>query len=233
MDSFGFLKVAAAVPHVRVGDCDFNAERMAAMADEAAQRGVEIVAFPELALTAYTCGDLLLQPALLDAADEALARLVRDTRKLPLTMIAGAPLRHAQTLYNCAVVFTQGAHTGRRPPKPISPTIRNSTRTAGSHRAQASPKRRSPSGAGCGFRRRPHVRGQRHGVRRGAVRRPLDGSAALVAHGTQRREGDLQPLGIARGRRQARLPAAARSATVGTHDRGLCLLLGRLRRIID
>lgn len=51
MDSFGFLKVAAAVPHVRVGDCDFNAERMAAMADEAAQRGVEIVAFPELALT--------------------------------------------------------------------------------------------------------------------------------------------------------------------------------------
>ena len=69
MDSFGFLKVAAAVPHVRVGDCDFNAERMAAMADEAAQRGVEIVAFPELALTAYTCGDLLLQPALLDAAD--------------------------------------------------------------------------------------------------------------------------------------------------------------------
>ena len=122
MDSFGFLKVAAAVPHVRVGDCDFNAERMAAMADEAAQRGVEIVAFPELALTAYTCGDLLLQPALLDAADEALARLVRDTRKLPLTMIAGAPLRHGQ-----------------------SPTIRNSTRTAGSHRAQASPKRRSPS----------------------------------------------------------------------------------------
>ena len=71
MDSFGFLKVAAAVPHVRVGDCDFNAERMAAMADEAAQRGVEIVAFPELALTAYTCGDLLLQPVLLDAADEA------------------------------------------------------------------------------------------------------------------------------------------------------------------
>ena len=144
MDSFGFLKVAAAVPHVRVGDCDFNAERMAAMAEEAAQRGVEIVAFPELALTAYTCGDLLLQPALLDAADEALARLVRDTRKLPLTMIAGAPLRHAQTLYNCAVVFTQGRILGVVP-KTYIPTIRNSTRTAGSHRAQASPKRRSPS----------------------------------------------------------------------------------------
>ena len=77
MDNFGFLKVAAAVPHVRVGDCDFNTERIAAMAEEAAQRGVEIVAFPELAVTAYTCADLLLLPALLDAADEALARLVK------------------------------------------------------------------------------------------------------------------------------------------------------------
>ena len=89
MDSFGFLKVAAAVPHVRVGDCDFNTERIAAMAEEAVQRGVEIVAFPELAVTAYTCADLLLQPALLDAADEALARLVKATRKLPL---GAAPL---------------------------------------------------------------------------------------------------------------------------------------------
>ena len=62
MDSFGFLKVAAAVPHVRVGDCDFNAERMAAMADEAAQRGVEIVAFPELALTATPAATCCCNP---------------------------------------------------------------------------------------------------------------------------------------------------------------------------
>ena len=53
MDNFGFLKVAAAVPHVRVADCDYNTERMAAMAEEAARRGVEIVAFPELGVTAY------------------------------------------------------------------------------------------------------------------------------------------------------------------------------------
>ena len=112
MDNFGFLKVAAAVPHVRVADCDYNTERMAAMAEEAARRGVEIVAFPELSVTAYTCGDLLLQPTLLDAADTALERLVRATRKLPLTLIAGVPLRHGSTLYNCAVVFTQGRVLG-------------------------------------------------------------------------------------------------------------------------
>ena len=112
MDNFGFLKVAAAIPHVRVADCDYNTERMVAMAEEAARRGVEIVAFPELSVTAYTCGDLLLQPTLLDAADTALERLVRATRKLPLTLIAGVPLRHGSTLYNCAVVFTQGRVLG-------------------------------------------------------------------------------------------------------------------------
>ena len=112
MDNYGFLKVAAAVPRVKVGDCAWNASRLAALADEAAQRGVEIVVFPELALTGYTCGDLLLHGSLLDAADEALEELVRATRKLPLTLIAGIPLRHGSTLYNCAAVFTQGRVLG-------------------------------------------------------------------------------------------------------------------------
>ncbi len=112
MDSFGFLKVAAAVPHIRVADCDYNVSRILSLAEGAAQRGVEIIAFPELAVTAYTCGDLLLQPALLDAADEALETLIRGTRKLPLTLLVGAPLRHGEALYNCAIVFTQGKVLG-------------------------------------------------------------------------------------------------------------------------
>lgn len=112
MDNFGFLKVAAAIPQVRVGDCDFNAERIAALAEQAAQRGVEIVAFPELSLTGYTCADLLLQQTLLNAADEELESLVRISRKLPLVLIVGAPLRHGTTLYNCAVVIAQGRVLG-------------------------------------------------------------------------------------------------------------------------
>lgn len=112
MDAFGFLKVAAAVPHVQVADCDFNIDRIAALAEEAARRGVEIVAFPELAITAYTCGDLMLQPTLLDAAEEGLAALIRRTRKLPLVMIVGAPLRHGSAIYNCAIVFSQGKVMG-------------------------------------------------------------------------------------------------------------------------
>ena len=112
LDHFGFLKVAAAIPQVKVGDCTYNAERIAALADDAAQRGVEIVAFPELAVTGYTCGDLLLQPALLDAADEALTELAKASRKLPLALIVGLPLRHGSTLYNCAVVLAQGRILG-------------------------------------------------------------------------------------------------------------------------
>lgn len=112
MDNFGFLKVAAAIPHVRVADCGYNAERIIALAEQAAKRGVEVVAFPELAVTAYTCGDLLLQSTLLDAADDALEAILRATRKLPLTLIVGAPLRHGSTLYNCAVVLTQGRVLG-------------------------------------------------------------------------------------------------------------------------
>ena len=112
MNQYGFLKVAAAVPRVQVADCDFNVAQVASLAEKAAQRGVEIIAFPELAVTAYTCGDLLLQPTLLDAAEEALVTLIRKSRKLPLVMIIGAPLRHGSAIYNCAVVFSQGKVLG-------------------------------------------------------------------------------------------------------------------------
>ncbi len=112
MDKYGFLKVAAAVPHVQVADCDYNIAHIAALAEQAAQRGVEIIAFPELSVTAYTCGDLMLQPTLLDAAEEAIATLLRKTRRLPLVLIVGAPLRHGSAIYNCAVVFSQGKIMG-------------------------------------------------------------------------------------------------------------------------
>ncbi|MBR0330049.1 MAG: NAD(+) synthase, partial [Alistipes sp.] len=112
MNQYGFLKVAAAVPHVAVADCATNLKHILALAEKAVQRGVEIIAFPELSLTAYTCGDLLLQPALLDATEEALAQLVKRSRKLPLVMLVGAPLRHNSAIYNCALVIAQGRILG-------------------------------------------------------------------------------------------------------------------------
>ena len=65
----GFLKVAAATPRIRVADCAYNASRIEAMAAEAAEQGTALLVFPELCVTAYTCGDLFLQETLLHGAE--------------------------------------------------------------------------------------------------------------------------------------------------------------------
>ena len=89
MDRYGFLKTAAAIPSVRVADCAYNGERIAALVAEAAGRGVEVVLFPELSVTGYTCGDLFLQPALLAAAEQTLAELLRRTAELNTAFVVG------------------------------------------------------------------------------------------------------------------------------------------------
>ena len=69
MNKYGYFKVAAAVPSVRVADCQYNAEHIVAMMRRAADRGVRVVVFPELSITGASCGDLLRQPMLLSAAE--------------------------------------------------------------------------------------------------------------------------------------------------------------------
>ena len=76
---YGFMKVAAAVPFVKVADCEYNIERIDRMVHEADAKGVEIMTFPELSITGYSCGDLFFQPFLQERANEALCRLVEQT----------------------------------------------------------------------------------------------------------------------------------------------------------
>ena len=112
MNRFGYLKVAAAVPHVRVADCRWNAGRAVEPIERAAERGAALVVFPELSLTGYTCGDLFLQSGLLRAAEESLADLLRRTADLPLAAIVGMPVPLGPALYNCAVVIGGGTIRG-------------------------------------------------------------------------------------------------------------------------
>ena len=112
MNRFGYLKVAAAVPHVRVADCRWNAGRAVELIERAAERGAALVVFPELSLTGYTCGDLFLQSGLLRAAEESLADLLRRTADLPLAAIVGMPVPLGPALYNCAVVIGGGTIRG-------------------------------------------------------------------------------------------------------------------------
>ena len=106
----GFIKVAAATPIVRIGDCRANAEQMAAQMREAVERGVSVVVFPELSLTGYTCGDLFLQSRIIEAGDEALATLLANP--MPIVSIVGMPIYYKNNLYNCAVVIANGKIEG-------------------------------------------------------------------------------------------------------------------------
>ena len=108
MDRYGYIKVAAAVPAVKVADCRANAEHIIAMMRLAAGRGVRAVVFPELCITAYTCGDLFLQSKLLGAARQALADITAASREIPVAAIVGVPLRHGNALYNCAAAIACG-----------------------------------------------------------------------------------------------------------------------------
>ena len=105
----GFFRAACASPAVTVADCAANAEAIAALAREAAANGAQLVVFPELCLTAYTCGDLFLQQTLLDGARDALATVMRETADLNALIAVGLPFAHDDALYNCAALLFRGS----------------------------------------------------------------------------------------------------------------------------
>ena len=110
--NYGFVKVAAAVPLVQVADCFYNIEKIEGLMRQASEKGVQIIAFPELSVTAYTCLDLFAQQTLLDGAETALLQLVSNTADLNILAIVGVPLRTGNQLINAAVVFQKGAIRG-------------------------------------------------------------------------------------------------------------------------
>ena len=108
----GFIKVAAGAPEVRVADPDRNAAGLLRMAQEAAEAGARLLVFPELALTGYTCGDLFLSEALLEAALRGLNTLLSGTAELDLLVAVGLPLVWQNKLYNCAAICHRGRLLG-------------------------------------------------------------------------------------------------------------------------
>lgn len=105
---YGFVKVAAAVPSLRVADAAYNAGQIISLMNQADKQQVEIVCFPELSVTGYTCGDLFFQQALLQAAEEALSKILYASEDLALTAIVGMPLCWCGRLYNVAVALHKG-----------------------------------------------------------------------------------------------------------------------------
>ena len=112
MGDYGLMRVAAAIPALRVADCDFNAQQIKNQIFAANDEEVQVLVFPELSITAYTCGDLFFQKALMDAAEQAIVRLLEATQHLPIGFIVGAPVEHRSKIYNCALVCHRGKIQG-------------------------------------------------------------------------------------------------------------------------
>ena len=111
----GFIKVAAAVPFVRVADCQYNIEHIEAQVHQADAQGVEIMTFPELCITGYTCGDLFLKPFLIRQAQESLLELAHRTADTEVLFIVGMPILIESQLFNAAVALQGGRILGAIP----------------------------------------------------------------------------------------------------------------------
>ncbi len=110
--NFGFVRVAAAVPQMQLADCQFNAQIIKQQIDEAVEEAVQVICFPELAVTGYTCADMFFLQQLQQNAAEALQEICEYTQGKPVIVIVGGPLRWDNNLYNCAYVMTDGEVVG-------------------------------------------------------------------------------------------------------------------------
>jgi len=106
--SYGFVRVGAAVPLLKVGDCTYNMEQTELLMQDAASKGVQMLCFPEMGITGYTCGDLFHQKILIEQAEVALQSLLERTSDLSMLTMVGMPVRVQNRLMNTAVAFQNG-----------------------------------------------------------------------------------------------------------------------------
>jgi NAD+ synthase (glutamine-hydrolysing) len=124
MPRHGFARVAAAVPHLRVADTRFNAARTIDLLHRAADQAVDVVVFPEVGLTGYTCNDLFYQRTLQEGAVDALQGVAHATTRLFGGLaVVGVPLVVDDQVYNCAAVIHRGQVLGVVP-KSYLPTYK-------------------------------------------------------------------------------------------------------------
>lgn len=115
LKKYGYVRVGAAVNALRIADVPYNVNEMKRILDSAREKGIEILTFPELSLTGYTCQDLFLTDDLLQATLSGLQELKEYSKKNSIVFIVGAPLKIGNVLYNCAVSFSEGKIIGVTP----------------------------------------------------------------------------------------------------------------------
>lgn len=115
----GFIRAAALTPKIRVADAKYNGAQIRDMITKAAEQGIQILVFPELCITGYTCGDLFAQKLLLDEAKQQLLHIAKHTQGLSLIAFVGLPLIWRGKLYNVAAALSGGEVLGLVPKRNI------------------------------------------------------------------------------------------------------------------
>src|SRR5262249_19252851 len=106
--SFGFLRVATAVPPTKVAAPKRNAKQIIRMIKEANEKGVRLISFPECAMTAYTLNELYFQEALQNSTEHELGSVLEATRSFNGLVVVGVPFMTGDGPYNCGVVMHRG-----------------------------------------------------------------------------------------------------------------------------
>ncbi len=109
---FGFIKVCAATPEMRVADVEFNTKKIIEAIKISADNGSQVTVFPELCVCGYTCGDLFGQSALIRACENAVKAICEATAGIKTLVFVGAPIAYGCKLYNCAVAISDGKILG-------------------------------------------------------------------------------------------------------------------------
>lgn len=112
---FNYVKVAVAIPKLKVADCIYNKQEMMSIIKNAAEKKVKILTFPELSVTAYTCGDLFFQSPLLASAEKTLAEIAAETKELDMLILIGVPVLSDNQTFNCAALLHKGKILGLVP----------------------------------------------------------------------------------------------------------------------
>lgn len=105
---YGFVKVCAATPEIRVADVNFNMQNIIKAIQASAVNGSQLTVFPELCLCGYTCGDLFNQPTLIAACEEGVKKIAQATKGIKTLVLIGVPITVCGKLYNCAVALSDG-----------------------------------------------------------------------------------------------------------------------------
>lgn len=112
MHQYGYIRVGCAVPDLKVADCPYNTQQIISMMKKASSDHVEILVFPELAISGYTCGDLFLQDKLLKESEKGLLEIMTASHAFDMLIIVGVAIKSKQQLFNCAAVISKGQILG-------------------------------------------------------------------------------------------------------------------------